>query len=278
MLAILVSSSILNGIKPNLAYAEEPGTYYVSTTGDDNNSGTWTSPWRTIQKAADTLLPGDTVFVRGGAYSEFVSIYRSGSKEGGDITFQNYLNEIPIIDGTGKEVTSRNQVLLNLSNVSYVTVSGFEIRNLITSNHSLYPAGIRVKNGGSFIQLLNNNVHHIENRSNGGNAHGIHVLGNMIDPITNIVINGNQVHHLITGTSESVTLSGNIDGFTIKSNHIYENNNIGIDVAGFYGACGGPCVDQVRNGIISGNTIHDIDTSNNPAYGTGNTCGRCDLC
>ncbi|WP_438348663.1 choice-of-anchor Q domain-containing protein [Paenibacillus sp. FA6] len=268
-LAIIVGSSFLNGNNTNSIYAAEPGIYYVSTAGDDNNPGTLTSPWRTIQKAANTLLPGNTVYVRGGTYSEYVSFKRSGTQEGGYITFQNYSNEIPVIDGTGKDVTSANQALLYLSNVSYVRIKGFEIRNLVTTSQSRDPAGIRVRGIGSYIQLLNNNVHHIENRATEGNAHGIHVLGSSIQPMTQIDIQDNEVHDLITGSSESVTLSGNVDGFTIMRNHIYENNNIGIDVAGFYGACSNPCVDQTRNGVISGNTVHHIDTSDNPAYRKG---------
>ncbi|OAB47259.1 right-handed parallel beta-helix repeat-containing protein [Paenibacillus antarcticus] len=268
-LAIMFSYSFLNMNNSNVVYAADTGTYYVSTAGDDNNPGTLTSPWRTIQKAANTVLPGNTVYVRGGTYLEYVSIKVSGTQAGGYITFQNYLDEIPVIDGNGKDVTGTNQALLDLSNVNYVKVKGFEIRNLITTNQSLDPAGIRVRNGGSYIQLLNNNVHHIENRATKGNAHGIHVLGNSIQAMTQIDIQDNEVHHLITGSSESVTLSGNIDGFTIMRNQVYENNNIGIDVAGFYKACSSPCVDQTRNGVISGNTVHHIDTSKNPAYGMG---------
>src|SRR5258708_7784111 len=42
-------------------------TYFVSTTGADSNSGAFTNaPWRTIQHAANTLVPGDTAQVRGG--------------------------------------------------------------------------------------------------------------------------------------------------------------------------------------------------------------------
>ena len=34
--------------------------YYVATNGNDTNPGTGTNaPWRTVQKAANTLSPGD---------------------------------------------------------------------------------------------------------------------------------------------------------------------------------------------------------------------------
>ncbi|HEX2068883.1 MAG TPA: DUF1565 domain-containing protein, partial [Actinomycetota bacterium] len=38
-------------------------TYYVSISGNNANPGTQSSPWRTIQRAADTAGPGDTVVV-----------------------------------------------------------------------------------------------------------------------------------------------------------------------------------------------------------------------
>src|ERR1700704_4454534 len=60
--------------------------YYVATNGSDANPGTSTNaPWRTVQKAAITLAPGDTAFVRGGIYSELVTVNVSGSAVGGRV-------------------------------------------------------------------------------------------------------------------------------------------------------------------------------------------------
>ena len=36
-------------------------TYYVSTTGNDNNAGTKSSPFATFQHAMMSLEPGDTL-------------------------------------------------------------------------------------------------------------------------------------------------------------------------------------------------------------------------
>ncbi|MFC5469430.1 right-handed parallel beta-helix repeat-containing protein [Cohnella suwonensis] len=268
-ITLLLSSIFLNFGYPKSAYAAEAGIFFVSASGDDINPGTLDSPWRTIQKAADTLKPGETVYVRGGIYSELVSVKNSGTLDGGFITFQNYMNETPVIDGTGKTVEGVNQALVLLSNVNYVKIQGFEIGNLTSSSSSVDPAGIRVKNGGSNIQILNNNVHHIENTATSGNAHGIHVLGNSLNALNNLFISDNQVHHLKTGYSESITLSGNIDGFSVTRNQVYENNNIGIELAGYYNACSSPCIDQTRNGIVAENTVYRIDSSTNSAYGTG---------
>src|SRR5262245_3652404 len=42
-----------------VSYRGEDGArYYVATTGSDSNSGTASSPWRTIQRAANSLQAG----------------------------------------------------------------------------------------------------------------------------------------------------------------------------------------------------------------------------
>src|SRR5262245_39689369 len=44
-------------------------TYYVAPNGTDKNPGTSEQPFATLQKAADTVQPGDTVIVRDGTYT-----------------------------------------------------------------------------------------------------------------------------------------------------------------------------------------------------------------
>ncbi len=45
-------------------------TYHVSTTGNDNNSGTdISSAWKTIEKACKTLIAGDICYVHAGTYT-----------------------------------------------------------------------------------------------------------------------------------------------------------------------------------------------------------------
>ena len=46
--------------------------YYVATDGNDGNPGTEALPWQTIQKAAKTMVAGDTVYIRSGTYNERV--------------------------------------------------------------------------------------------------------------------------------------------------------------------------------------------------------------
>ena len=47
------------------------------------------------------------------------------------------------------------------------------------------------------------------------------------------IIDGNEVHHLKTGSIESLVVNGNVTNFRITHNIVHDNNNIGIDVIGF---------------------------------------------
>jgi hypothetical protein len=72
--------------------------FCVSTTGSDGNSGSCSAPWRTIQKAVETLLPGQTALVRGGVYRENVVILRGG--EGSrHLSVRAYADERPVLRG-----------------------------------------------------------------------------------------------------------------------------------------------------------------------------------
>jgi len=55
-------------------------TYYVAKTGNDANSGrTEAEAWRTIQKAANTMVEGDTVYINGEPLDEPYAIYEGVS-------------------------------------------------------------------------------------------------------------------------------------------------------------------------------------------------------
>ncbi len=74
--------------------------YYVATTGEDANPGTQDQPWRTVQKAAETLQPGETVLIRGGVYRENVQPSRGGTSEESRITYKAYPGETPVLSGS----------------------------------------------------------------------------------------------------------------------------------------------------------------------------------
>jgi hypothetical protein len=254
--------------------AQNNTSFYVSTTGSDTNPGTEASPWRTIQHAADIARAGSTINVRGGVYEELVTIKSSGNATDGYITFRSYPGETAILDAEHLTPTGRTGVL-TIHDKNYVRIQGFEIRNYRTAEHRIAPLGISVMGAGSHIELLKNNVHHIENTfqgrdrpGSGGNGFGIAVYGtDAKTPISDLIIDGNEVHHLKTGSSESLVVNGNVTNFRITHNAVHDNNNIGIDVIGFERTAPDPAVDQARDGVVSENLVYNITSKGNPAYG-----------
>jgi hypothetical protein len=254
--------------------AQQGATYYVSTSGSDSNPGTLAKPWLTIQHAANTAKAGATVSVVGGVYHQSVNFPNSGTASE-PITFESYPGQIAVIDGTGVSCCTSNppssgnetQGLINIVNQSYLTISGFEIRNYSTGNSSATPSGIWITGYGTSIKILNNLVHNIETSSEqNGNAFGISAYGTSQSPITQLVISGNEVYSLKTGGSESVNVDGNVTYFQITNNLIHDNDNIGIDVIGYEGV--GPVgYDEAMYGEISGNTVYNISGISNPGEG-----------
>ena len=249
-------------------------TYYVSTTGNDRNPGTFALPWATVQHAANTVKAGATVYVFGGVYHESVNFPKSGT-ESAPITFQNYPGQTAVIDGTGVSCCTSNppssgndtQGLINIVNQSYLVLAGFEIRDFTTSNPAYTPAGVWITGSGTGIQLLNNLLHNITTSSEeNGNAFGIAVYGTSQTPISHLVISGNEVYSLKTGNSESVNVDGNVTNFAITNNLVHDNDNIGIDAIGYEGV--GPVGhDEAMYGEIRGNTIYNISGIHNAGEG-----------
>ncbi len=112
-------------------------TYYVDKdgvsgfVGNDNNPGTSTTPLATIQEAMDRALPGDTIIIRGGTYTQdqyppnvevrpVVESVRSGTSTH-PITIKAYdpINEPVIVDAEGDRL--RN---IEIRDVSHITIDG----------------------------------------------------------------------------------------------------------------------------------------------------------
>ncbi|MBN1185961.1 MAG: T9SS type A sorting domain-containing protein [Bacteroidales bacterium] len=81
-----------------------PKAYYLSPTGNDNdNDGSFDSPWFNLSKAVTIAEPGDTIYVRGGTYlyTSVIRMTKSG-QEGKRIHIFAYKNgdtfETPIFD------------------------------------------------------------------------------------------------------------------------------------------------------------------------------------
>jgi len=251
-------------------------TYYVSTAGSDSNNGTSTSTaWRHVQYAANHVATGDTVNMLGGVYNETVSIPASGSASAGYITFQNYSGQTATIDGTGLGIPGGQYGLINIASQSYIIIRGLEIRNYKTTSTKYVPVGVYVTGAGSHLQLLNNHIHDIVTTAAGCNANalGVAFYGTQAPASLNhITINGNELNNMKTGCSETLTLDGNVDTFTVTNNLIHDDNNIGIDAIGFEGVSPNAAYDQARNGYIGENSVYNITSQGNKSYPSGCWC------
>ena len=245
-------------------------TRHVATTGDDDDDGSWQSPWRHVQHAVDNANPGDTVCVRGGSYNEVVTLRQGGTPDAGDLVLRSVPGETATIDGSGLDVPDGQWGLITLQDVSHVVVRGFEIANFTTSSTADVPIGLYVTGAGSSIRLLDNHIHDIRTTASGcaANAFGLKVDGTRASAsINDLVIAGNELDHLVLGCSESLTLDGNVENWRVDGNIVHDTNNIGIAAIGFEGIAPEPALDQARDGIIVGNTVHTISSFGNPAYG-----------
>ncbi|MBD3320819.1 MAG: hypothetical protein GF350_06975 [Chitinivibrionales bacterium] len=90
-------------------------TFYVSPEGQDTNPGTESQPFRTLEKARDSLRSigpaGNTVILRGGDYfldQTFTLDDRDGGTEQEPVTWKNYPDEEPRIFG-GPRITGWEQ-------------------------------------------------------------------------------------------------------------------------------------------------------------------------
>ncbi|HUV67651.1 MAG TPA: right-handed parallel beta-helix repeat-containing protein [Sedimentisphaerales bacterium] len=113
--------------------------YYVAPTGDDSNPGTQTQPWRTIQKAANTMVVGDSTTVLAGDYSERVKVTRSGAPAA-SITYQ--------AEGT---VTMKGFTV----RADYITIGGFDI----SDTDNVWDEGWGIFVEGSYCVVDGNYVH-----------------------------------------------------------------------------------------------------------------------
>ena len=122
-IAILIFGYI--GFVSTALYVSARGNvYYVAKNGNDQNPGTFDSPWLTIQQAAEKMLAGDKVLIRKGVYHEHIYTVHSGDIKD-YIIFSAYPDEVPIIDGTGV-IESQNGFIIDKS---YIKLMGLEMAN-----------------------------------------------------------------------------------------------------------------------------------------------------
>lgn len=240
---VVVTNPVVSSISTRIETDLIPSigtSYYVSQTGSDANLGTETLPFKTIQKAADIVNPGDTVYVKAGTYPEKVFITRSGTSNN-YITFRNYGTDTVVIDPPG---SNEDRLTRGIDiNAQYLRIKGFEIRD---TNR-----GISISSDSAFVIVEDNFVTDFGSPTESG-------IG--------IAIGGLFQNDEYTRASNvaNITVQNNIIHYTIRPAY---NDRGGIDAT-----AGNPGGHVIRNNMIefffSRDTTHGEDciseTTNDP--------------
>ena len=272
------------------------GEVHVAADGSDEaGSGTVDAPFATISYAAETM-PGSQIIVHEGEYMPFELGQECSGSEGSPTVIRAAEGERVVISAENTDSEERENATVNAAegetasdeevdrigisilNVRHISVEGLEIRG---GTHGIRYMSTREAGEQPLmdISIKNCTVHGVRG------IHGINVYAfNDKAPVADLTIEGCEVYDCECGSSESLVLNGNIDGFLIAENTVHDNNNIGIDMIGFEGLAMHPeedssrnpyDADQVRNGICRDNVIYNISTEGNPAYFED---GEYDLC
>ncbi len=230
-LTLLLMFATFFFIVPQLAYPAGD-SFYVSPAGNDTNTGAFSSPWKTIQKAANTLQAGDTVYVRAGTYKEKIRPLNSGTASS-YITYSVYNNEEAIIDGIDLLFEDQFDGLFFLEAKKFIKIEKFNIKNSKA-------AGILVDLSEGVI-IENNKTYNTISSGIGAWAS------------KNITIKNNEVQLACNDGNQECISVGAVDGFEVAYNHIF---NGGPGTNGGEGIC---LKDGSSNGKAYKNHVHNIN-------------------
>jgi hypothetical protein len=253
----------LRSIGPGLPALLPPSdgpAFYVSLAGSDTNPGTLDAPWKSLQRAMNTLRTGQKAYVRAGTY-ETGAVFGSkadtytwsatcsaaapcsilaypGEKPvlhgqvritGGYLRLSGFIIEGPLSTDLASPSQRRaNQVLLD--GASHVELSFNEIRK------NDYHAGVKV-DGSAQVQILNNYIHDngrftISHDPRTGNEvtetdHGIYWGSSSAGG--NLIANNIIAHNRAKGVQ--LYPNGTYD-VILSQNTIVDNGNAGVIASG----------------------------------------------
>jgi Right handed beta helix region/Secretion system C-terminal sorting domain len=227
------------------------GQYYVSTTGNNSNSGSLSFPWLNVQYSIDQLQAGDTLNIVTGLYSEKIHIQTSG------ILIREYGIGLATLDAS---ILSSTDAIMVISDCSDVTITGMQFQNNIQNDAQ----GILITGSCNHITLENLIVRDIHfsldpeaEVTAETNAQAIIVYGTSPgSAISDLTIKDCEVYNCTLGYSEGIAINGNVDGFVITDCYVHNLTNIGIVAIGHEGTCPNVMLDQARHGIVRNNIVH----------------------
>ena len=194
-------------------------TYFVATNGSDQNLGTATSPWASIQHAADASKAGATIRVAPGLYTSPILSTRSGTA----LAHIKFISTVPHGATIKLNATPPAQYIWENSG-NYVDIQGFEIVGTDGARNGIY-------NHGSHVQAIGNMIHDMNDvtcSSDGGAA----IL--MGPATTNNNVIGNLIYHIglgaCTGSPYFHAVYISDQGGAVQNNIIYGSRGRGINM------------------------------------------------
>jgi parallel beta-helix repeat protein len=182
--------------------------YYIAPTGDDSGPGTAAHPWKTLQKAANTLAAGDTVTIAGGTYHERVMVQHSGTA-GRPIRYLAAPGESVVIDGQNLPGIA----VLDSASQSYLIFSGLTIQNA-------EPSGIGI--------ALHQSDHVIIKDCSVKNCAWSGIMAEYSSHIQ--ILHNNVSLACQNGGEETISIARDTEWCTIDGNTIHDTDHEGIDV------------------------------------------------
>lgn len=269
-----------------------PSGIFVATTGSDANAGTLASPKKTIQGAYAIAVAGDTIFLRGGTWSDLIGSHLTGRSGtlANPITITNYPGEHAIIDGidfnaTGgaddgyPSATAAKGAIINVWRVSYIHILGTPVfvGGVWRCGIWLYQFptyGVHIMGGTTQGATTNGNWVKGCEISNGGwgsNWEGKGIGGFFYQAGTEM--DDNDIHHnkdLNEDNADSIQYMGlgaGNTGTTIRRNRMAYNSDDGLDM---FNTQAGTTVAPV---LVEGNWVYYNgyeDDGVTPSTGDGN--------
>ncbi|TCS31956.1 chondroitinase B-like protein [Paucimonas lemoignei] len=248
------ASQAPSAASPSASTAPTGPTYYLSPNGNDSSNGSASAPWRTIQKAANTVNAGDTVVLMDGTYTEgSIGFNRSGTSAK-PITFKAQNKWKAIVAST-----AGCQPGFSI-NASYITVKDltFAVAGSACGTYTSSNVHIRAWN------TANPTPSSQSSGSAGFRADGLKLTGGLA---RSEGIKSNQDYTII----ENVEADNALEIFNSKQSIIRNNNVTGQDQYGVsIFAKGG-----VRSAQIYNNVVHNKHNDGYGIYLGGYSCDTC---
>jgi hypothetical protein len=182
-----VKKAVLSGLFLAISCSLLSAQEYIAPDGDDANPGTMEQPFATFPAAIAGVMPGDTIYVRGGTYDIISTITISAAISGTQdslITLTAFGDEIPVLDFSGQSMGAKGISLRS----NYWHIKGLHIKgagdngmeinfgsNNIIERCTFYEnrdTGLQLSNGSADNRIINCDSYYNADPPDYGDADG----------------------------------------------------------------------------------------------------------